>query len=274
MENGWRIGLFTAPHDPSPDGRIILDYEFALQHGFNGIIRQIGDKIVEETSGVDKYPTIPDEVERVVLWLGMIRTLEGTIRWARRYGEKARELSNVCRDRQRRMELLEIAKICDVFGEPPQTFRESLQTFWFTYLVGHIEGSHLGYSPGRMDQYLYPFYKKDVEEGIISEEGALELLEDLFTRFAELEYVASFSWSGLGSGNLFQNCILGGLDEDGNPADNEFSQLIIQAQINMQYHQPTLSVWYHPKLSEDFLQKAINCVKTGVGYPAFFKYDN
>jgi formate C-acetyltransferase/4-hydroxyphenylacetate decarboxylase large subunit len=86
----------------------------------------------------------------------------------------------------------------------------------------------------------------------------------------EIEYVASFSWEGLGSGNLFQNMIIGGTDENGRRGDNEISMLILQAAINCQTTQPTLSIWYDDSLSEEFLLKAIECVKTGCGFPAWF----
>ena len=98
----------------------------------------------------------------------------------------------------------------------------------------------------------------------------MELFEELFVKMTQIEYVASLSWQGLGHGNLYQNCILGGVDAEGKPADNETSLAILDAQIDMQMTQPTLSVWYDDSLSERFLLKAVQCVKTGCGYPAFF----
>jgi formate C-acetyltransferase/4-hydroxyphenylacetate decarboxylase large subunit len=117
---------------------------------------------------------------------------------------------------------------------------------------------------------MYPFYKKDKDAGIITDEEVLELLEALRIKMTELEYVASFSWAGLGSGNLFQNMIIGGLDENGRRGDNELSKLIVQSAINCQTTQPTLSIWYDESLSEGFLLKAAECVKTGCGFPAWF----
>jgi indoleacetate decarboxylase len=92
----------------------------------------------------------------------------------------------------------------------------------------------------------------------------------LRVKMTEIEYVASFSWEGLGSGNLYQNMIIGGTDENGKKGDNELSMLILQAAINCQTTQPTLSVWYNDTLSEEFLLKAVECIKTGCGFPAFF----
>jgi pyruvate-formate lyase len=96
------------------------------------------------------------------------------------------------------------------------------------------------------------------------------LFEEMFVKMTQIEYVASMSWQGLGHGNLYQNLILGGLDAEGRPADNELSLAILQAQINMQMTQPTLSVWYDDSFLQRFLMKASECVKTGGGHPAFF----
>eukprot|EP01105_Mastigella_eilhardi_P009328 TRINITY_DN2207_c0_g2_i6.p1 TRINITY_DN2207_c0_g2~~TRINITY_DN2207_c0_g2_i6.p1 ORF type:complete len:822 (+),score=229.62 TRINITY_DN2207_c0_g2_i6:1051-3516(+) len=145
-----------------------------------------------------------------------------------------------------------------------------MQSFWFCYLAGQMEGAHLGYSPGRFDYYMYPYYRKDRDAGTITDYEVLELLEVLRVKMTMIEYVASFSWEGLGSGNLFQNMVLGGVDEEGKPTDNELSCLLLQAAINCHTTQPTLSVWYDPQLSDRFLMKAIECVKTGIGFPAWF----
>ena len=148
-------------------------------------------------------------------------------------------------------------------AQPPGNFRQAVQAFWFMYVLGHLEGSHLGYSPGRLDQTLLPWYDGDYA-------GAVEMLEELFVKMTQIEYVASMSWQGLGHGNLYQNAILGGLDAQGRPADNELSMAIIDAQMGMRLTQPTLSVWYDDSLGRAFVEKAVACVKTGVGYPAFF----
>jgi len=171
-------------------------------------------------------------------------------------------------DAARKARLLQMADACRrVPAYPPTNFREALQSFWFTYLLGHIEGSHLGYSPGRLDQVLYPYYAQDAS---MTYDEAVALLEELFVKMTQIEYIASLSWQGLGHGNLYQNLILGGVDAEGKPADNELSRAMLDAQIHVQMTQPTLSVWYDDSLSDAFLLKAAECVKTGVGYPAFF----
>lgn len=265
IENGWKAGLYTAPHDPAPEGRYVLDYETILEAGFNGIIERLLNKIKnEEVTGFES-------AEKIYFWRSGIRVLEATKNWIGNYAQQAEKLAVLETDFERRQELLDISRRCTYISEhPPRSFKEALQLFWFVYLAGHIEGSHLGYSPGRFDRYMYQFYKKGIDTGIISNEEVIELLELLRVKMTEIEYVASFSWTGLGSGNLFQNMIIGGLDEKGNHGDNELSLLILQAAINCKTTQPTLSIWYDDSLGEEFLLKAAECVKTGCGFPAWF----
>ena len=265
IENGWKAVLYTAPHDPAPEGRFVLDFETALAEGLNGVIARARAKIAEASV------TDWESAERIYFRRACVRVLEATIAWARNYAAAARDLAAGEGDEARKAELLAIAERCErVPAEPPRDFREAIQAFWFVYLAGHIEGSHLGYSPGRFDRYMYPYYKRDIDAGRISNDEVLELLEALRVKMTEIEYVASFSWEGLGSGNLFQNMILGGVDEHGRPADNELSMLILQSAINCRTTQPTLSIWYDDGLSDEFLLKAAECVKTGCGFPAWF----
>jgi pyruvate formate-lyase/glycerol dehydratase family glycyl radical enzyme len=262
IENGWKIGLYTAPHEPCPEGRLILDYEMALTKGYNRIIRETEEKIAACHTG-----NIAD-VGKVNFWNASIIVLKGAIAFAENYALAAENMAREESDPARKRELQELAAICRrVPMEPPRNFREAVQAFWFTYLLGHIEGSHLGYSPGRLDMLLHPFFTKDQET---TREKAVSLFEELFVKMTQIEYVASLSWQGLGHGNLYQNLILGGVDQHGERADNETSLAILQAQVNMQMTQPTLSVWWDEKLDTEFLMKAAECVKTGVGYPAFF----
>ncbi|MBM4402886.1 MAG: hypothetical protein FJ042_00620 [Candidatus Cloacimonetes bacterium] len=265
IEKGWQMGLYTAPHDPAPEGRYVLDFETALTEGLTRIIKRAQEQI-------DRHEiTDFTSSEQLFFWRAGIKTLEAVIIWAENHARLATKLAEQEQDSIRQEEMLEIARIChQVPANPPQSFREAMQAWWFIYLAGHIEGAHLGYSPGRFDRYMYPYYQRDLDKGLITPEAALELLEALRIKMTEIEYMASFSWEGLGSGNLYQNMILGGLDEAGRPADNALSLLILQSAINCQTTQPTLSIWYDDRLSDEFLMKAIECVKTGVGFPAFF----
>jgi indoleacetate decarboxylase len=269
IENGWQTVLYSAPHDPAPEGRLILDFETILGEGLNAIIRRCEEKIAETMAS----PSSIEETAKVRFWRAAVRTLQATVNWARAYGRLATELAEREADAERREELGAIAAHCLSFGEPPQGFWEAVQHFWFAYLAGHIEGAHLGYSVGRFDRYMYPFYQRDRESGMIDEASVLELLGLMRIKHTEIEYAASFSWEGLGSGNLFQNLILGGYTAEGLPADNELSRLVLRAAIQTPTTQPTLSIWWTPGLSEEFLFEAAECVKTGAGFPAWFNTD-
>jgi len=265
IEKGWKAVLYTAPHDPAPEGRYVLDFETALNEGFENIIERMKKLISEHI--VTDYKS----AEKIYFWRAGIRVLEATINWARNYAKAAREEASKTNDEIKKHELYKIAERCEnVPAKKPKDFREAMQAFWFIYLAGHIEGAQLGYSPGRFDRYMYPFYKADIEKGIITDAEVLELLEALRVKMTEIEYVASFSWEGLGSGNLYQNMMLGGTDEHGRRGDNELSMLVLQSAINCQTTQPTLSIWYEDTLSDEFLLKAVECVKTGCGFPAWF----
>lgn len=262
IDNGWTIGLYTAPHEPCPEGRIALDFETAIARGYLDIIRELDERLASFR------PASPTDGGKLHFWRAAKRSLQGGLAFAQNYAAEALRLSSAESDPGRKAELLELAEICArVPALPPRTFREAVQSFWFTYLLGHMEGAHLGYSPGRLDSILQPWFDADPDTagGI-----AVELFEELFVKMTQIEYIASLSWQGLGHGNLYQNLILGGLGANGKPAVGEVSMAILQAQINMQMTQPTLSVWYDESLPQGFLDKAAECVKTGVGYPAFF----
>jgi formate C-acetyltransferase/4-hydroxyphenylacetate decarboxylase large subunit len=262
IEKGWAMSLYTAPHEPCPEGRLVLDYETALSKGYRAILAELEDLIGS------LRPAAVEDAGKLHFWRAAKRALEGALVFAEHYACEAERLASQEKDTARKERLLLMVDACrHVPAQPPRNFREALQSFWFTYLLGHIEGSHLGYSPGRLDQVLYPYYANDDSVGY---DEAVALLEELFVKMTQIEYIASLSWQGLGNGNLYQNLILGGVDDKGGPADNELSLAMLDAQIHMQMTQPTLSVWYDDGLSEAFLLKAVECVKTGVGYPAFF----
>ena len=262
IDAGWAVGLYTAPHEPCPEGRLILDYESAVGRGYEAVLADLEERLATFRPGA-----IVD-AQRLHFWRAARRVLTAGLAFAARYAAEEGGIPASEDDPARRSELERLAATCrQVPAKPPRSFPEAVQSFWFTYLLGHLEGAHLGYSPGRLDQVLMPYYAADATTDFAA---AVELCEELFVKMTQIEYVASMSWQGLGHGNLYQNLILGGVDGDGRPADNELSLAILQAQLNLQMTQPTLSVWYDDGLSEAFLMKAVECVKTGVGYPAFF----
>ncbi|KPJ57612.1 MAG: hypothetical protein AMJ42_04625 [Deltaproteobacteria bacterium DG_8] len=265
LDNAESSLLVTPMNFPTPEGRFVLDYEKVLSIGFNGVLKQIDEK------ARCLHVVIMEDLRKVAFYKAARNCCEGVITWANNYASEAERLAKKETNPQRKRELEKISEICRwVPANPPRTFYEALQSFWFTHLAGLIEGGAMGMSPGRFDQYMYPFYQKDKEEGSITKEEVIELLECLRIKFSEIQRVASRAWEGLASGNLFQNMILGGITPKGDDASNELSHLLIESAITIQTVQPTLSIRYNDKVSEDFFLKGIELVKTGIGMPAWF----
>src|SRR5665648_1049440 len=145
-----------------------------------------------------------------------------------------------------------------------------MQAFWFAHITLFIELNGRGISPGRFDQYMFRPFQSDLDSGNITEDEALELLELMRIKCAEITRAhATFTESYLG-GSVYQNITAGGTDKYGSPADNLLSRLVLQAGINVNTWQPTISVRWDEKTGKDFKLKAVDCIKAGSGYPALF----
>lgn len=251
-----------------PEGRVLPNYAKVIDNGLEPIIERCHQKI-RELQPVDTK----EKLERFDFYQGTILALEGVIAFAENYAWEAERLAADA-DKKRREELLEIARICrKVPRKRSDTFREAVQSFWFLQCTLFIEVNGRGISPGRFDQYMYRPFRDDIESGRITREEVLELLELLRIKHTEIIRAhAQFTESYLG-GSIFQNVTLGGTDRWERGADNELSILVLQAGINVKSHQPTLSIRWSDKLSQDFKLKAVECIKAGCGYPALFNDD-
>ncbi len=253
---------------PFIEGRMVLDYDMVLQEGLNGIIASCEERIK------NAKPVAGQDANKIIFWKGVIGCCKGVIRWAENYAVEAERLAREEADPDRKRELEKIAATCRrVPADPAGSFYEALQSFWFTHVAAFVEHTPYGFSPGRFDQYIYPFYKEDQEKGNITRKEAIELLECLWVKFLQVDRSVSMhgeAFASGGSGNMYQHMILGGLTEDGKGADNELSSLILESKISMQTAQPTLGIRFNERLSEEFLLKAIEVVKTGAGMPAWF----
>jgi formate C-acetyltransferase/4-hydroxyphenylacetate decarboxylase large subunit len=251
------------------EGRVVLDFPKVLRLGFKGIMEEIEGKL-SDFREAQYHPTM-EEMNKVFFWLAAKIACEGTITFAENYAHEAERLAKEEANPGRKKELEKIAETCKwVPANPARTFYEALQSYWFTFLVGQIECGPVGNSSGRFDQYMYPFYRKDKEEGEITEEETLELLECLRIKHTEIQKAMPAQQASLTSGNMFCNMILGGCTKEGDDAGNELSLLVLDSAITTQTNQPTISIRYNNKLSEDLLLKAIELDKTGIGMPAWF----
>jgi formate C-acetyltransferase len=248
-------------------GHINVNYSKILTLGAKGIIEKA--KELREKLDLTKV----ENLRKKLFYDAVIIVYEAMIRWAKRYRDLALKMAESEMNMKRRQELEEIAKICDWVPEnPPRTFHEALQTFWFTQLVLFgLEQDDTAVSPGRFDQYMYPFYKRDIEKGILNKEQALELLECLFIKFAQMgkmwDYATATYFGGF---SLTQNIIVGGLTKDGKDATNELSYLLLEAEKQIGLIQPEFSVRIHKNTPEDFLIKTAEVIRLGRGKPKIF----
>jgi formate C-acetyltransferase len=239
-------------------GHVVANYEKVLKLGLNGIRRQVEERM----RNLD--PSDPEDSKRLTWYQSALIVIDAVVKFAKRYSNLARELAETrYRGTKRESELLEIAEICErVPANPAQTFREALQSFWFTHLIIQIESDGLAISPGRMDQYLYPYYKRDIDRGVITDEEARELLQNLWVKFNELIKVNEPPRGKVYGGvTMSQMVTLGGVNEDGKDATNELTYLLLEVDGDVAMEQPSLCLRVHEQTPDDLLIKAVNLIK-------------
>lgn len=247
-------------------GHVIVDYEKVLTLGLNSIIRQI-HRFKKNIAIND-----PEYQKKMSYYKAVEIVCEAAIQFASRFADLAEEKAQTVTEEKRKNELLKIAQICRrVPAQPATSFWEALQSFWFIHLILHIESNGHSISPGRFDQYMYPFYKKDLENGNLSKSMAEELIHCLWLKFFELNKVRDkVSSIAFGGYPMFQNLIVGGQTSDGECAVNELSYLCLDATAKIGLPQPSLSVRWYYGCPEEFITAALRVASYGTGMPAFF----
>jgi len=248
-------------------GTTVPNYQKVLSLGIKGILAQ-ADKAVE---GLDL--TDPGNTPRLQFLKAAKLTLEGLVKMAERYALLADSMAEMETDLLRKAEFRRINEICSwVPYNPPRNFREAAQSFWFTHLAVRIEESGHSISPGRFDQYMFPYYEMEPEEN--RRESDLELLECLFLKFLELMLFSNTDTSKFYTGvPQWQNLNLGGRTPEGRDATNELSYLCLEAMANLKIVQPDISVRIHPDTPERFLLKSCELARLGTGHPKFYNED-
>jgi formate C-acetyltransferase len=200
---------------------------------------------------------------------------DAVVAFARRHGAEARRLAGAEQNARRRQELLTIADICERVPEnPATTFREALQSFWFTHLVLNLETSAHAFGPGRFDQYLYPFYRHSVTSGGLTQDEAQELLDLLWVKFDEITLAKDAGEAQTSSSYPdFQNLNIGGLTREGRDATNELSFMCLTALDHTKLPQPGLSAQISSKTMPAFLLRCCELLRQGMGMPAMFNSD-
>ncbi len=246
-----------------PQGREVMNYYYPLQFGIDGIIKICEDGIAE----VAGYP----DMDRLYFYQATLLMLEGIKQWIKNYAEEAQFLASIEKEENQKTEYLDMAeRLAWISSKPPRSFHDALQMLWIFHVAVLNEDAISGLSPGRVGQVLYPFWQRDMKNGVIDRKKSLELLECMRIKFTEIDCFASMGVvGGVLSGNTFNNLCIGGLLKDGTSAANELEMLILEAGITCETPQPTLSLLYDEKLPEEFLLKGIECTKIGTGYPAW-----
>ncbi len=253
------VKVESAPSELNPNFR---DHLFVK--GYAGIRREA------ETALAALDLSDVRNLERRDFWQAAAIACEGMETLAARYADEAERLAAKEADAARAAEMRGIAESCRrLAGGPPLTFRDALQQVYFTLCGLFIEGNGGGYSIGRLDQYLYPFYLREREAGLLSDEAAQELLECLWIKLGEqLWYQTEESARDYAGYCPFHNLCVGGVDADGNDAVNPLSYMMLDATIHVRMAQPSLSVRLSCKNPEEFFLKVAECVQTGTGFPA------
>ncbi len=247
-------------------GHITVHYDEVLKYGYKGLIK----RAEEELKKCDVSDA--DYVTKSSFLKACIESMNAAVTYAKRYSALAMEMANAESDPVRKEELLLIAKNCDRVPENgAESFYQACQSFWFVQMLIQMESSGHSISPGRFDQYMYPYYKKDMDEGKITPEFAQELMDCIWIKLNDLNKVRdAASAEGFAGYSLFQNLIAGGQDENGLDATNELSFMSIFATKHVLLPQPSFSVRVWNGTPHEFMIKAADLTRTGVGLPAYY----
>lgn len=214
--------------------------------------------------------TQPESIDKNIFYKAVLIVIGAVRDFSERYSTLAKELAGKA-EGARREELLEMSRIAArVPYAPAQTFREAVQSVWFIQLVLQIESNGHSLSYGRLDQYLYPYYQRDIEAGRITRAQALELLSNLWIKSLTINKVRSQAHTLSSAGSpMYQNVTIGGQTPEKRDAVNDFSFVVLQSIAQTRLTQPNLTVRYHKNIDKRFFDECIEVVKLGFGMPAF-----
>ena len=247
-------------------GHVSVHYDWILAEGFNGIRRRVEAELAACHQGD------PDYCRKSCLLQAMLLSCDAIIGYANRYADLAEKTAASCHDSRRRAELMQIAANCRrVPADGARSFYEACQSFWFVQLVLQIESNGHSISPGRFDQYMYPYYKADADAGRITPEAAQELIDCVWLKLNDLNKCRdAASAKGFAGYGMFQNLIVGGQDEEGQDVTNLLSFMCLEASRHILLPQPSLSIRIWNGTPDALLLKAAEVTRTGIGLPAYY----
>ncbi|MDY6844524.1 MAG: pyruvate formate lyase family protein, partial [Thermodesulfobacteriota bacterium] len=254
-------------------GYSTIQYEYLFKNGYNGLIKEIDQKIAEAQDKL--YQGVPEpedyvNYERLEVWNGMKIALEAAIRYARRYSRLARIIAeNFETDPERKKELLRVSETCyKVPANPPEHLWESIQFDWFNWFMGRFEKANTW--PHRPDYFHFPYYERDViKENNITRDDAIDLVGELMIRtFESSIYSPPVARAAIQGISGIYVMTLGGVDEDGKDSCNDMTDVILEAARLVRVAAPTYGFRYHPNVRVQTLRQVFECIRQGLGYPS------
>lgn len=247
-------------------GHVTVHYDQVLELGLKGIKEKARKEMADCSFGDANYAAKMTFLEAVLI------SCDAVITYAKRYAVLAASMAERETNVTRKKELLEISRICDRVPEnPAQSFQEACQSFWFIQQLLQVESSGHSISPGRFDQYMYPFYEKDILSGRLTREYAQELIDCIWVKLNDLNKCRdAASAEGFAGYSLFQNLIVGGQTAEGRDATNDLSFMCITASEHVFLPQPSLSIRVWNGSSRELLMRAAQLTRTGIGLPAYY----
>lgn len=212
----------------------------------------------------------PDDIQKIYFYKSLIDTTEGVMIYARRMSEYAAQLAQKETNPKRKAELQKISEInAKVPAHKPETFWEAIQAVWTIESLLVVEENQTGMSIGRVDQYMYPFFKNDLEKGKMNEFEAFELAGCMLIKMSEMMWITSEGGSKFFAGyQPFVNMCVGGVTREGHDATNELTYLLMDAVRHVKVYQPSLACRIHNRSPREYLKKIVEVVRAGIGFPA------
>ncbi len=270
-KDAYEAGVFTEFLEQRAPGHTVLGNKI-YNSGVNDLIARIDSEL-----GSIDFLNDSESFNKVEELKAMKIAAQAIIDYAARYSEKLKKMAERETDEVRKTELILMADICrKVPAHKPDTFHEALQYYWFVHIGVITELNPWdSFNPGRLDQHLYPFYKKGIKEGTLDDEKVKELLSSFWVKFNNHPAPPKMGVTAKESNTYtdFALINIGGLRSDGSDAVNELSYIILDVVENMRILQPSSMVQISKKNPDNFLRRAIRIIKTGFGQPSVFNSD-
>ena len=267
----YRAGMFTEFLEQRAPGHTVLGDKI-YRRGFSDLKSEIG-RILEDLDS-EKDPRSLDKREEL---RAMDVAADALILFASRHADVLMSMASEETDPHRKRELEQMAEICRrVPSRAPRTFWEALQYYWFVHLGVITELNPWdSFNPGRLDQHLVPFYRRDIEKGILTREQARELLQAFWIKFNNHPAPPKVGVTAQESNTYTDFCLinLGGLTEDGFDGVNELTYLILDVIKEMRILQPSSMIQVSKKNPDQLIKKALDIIRTGFGQPSVFNTD-